>query len=460
MQDKPVRYCFSLLFCILYLVAALPLAFSQTPASVPPAAGQIGIVAAVRGSVQITRPGQVGQIAGSGHPVCLGDEVKTDAEGRLQIMLLDETVFTIGPNSCMVIDKFVYDPANQNGEVKAKILKGTFRFVTGKIARKKPSHMTVELPSGTIGIRGTIVNGETDGVGSTAALMGPGGNNNAGYAGGGFSMANDVGGQTEQTDIDQPGYGATIPGPGQAPSGAFLVGDDLLNRWANALNPSGGGGGSGLPSGGAGGSATDTSGQSTAGAGATNSSLQQVTGLTSSLQVNSNQSSQDSTSNSGGGIPNGTTTYDQLRTLASQSSGSAYWSQQNVKLYDTYGYSNYTYNLTYYIDFANRTVGGGSSSLVIKDYSVGSTTINLPTLHGFAVGAGNAVFTDSSLSGTGSAGSFSNGTLTVTLNNRNGIIADTATHSLNITSGSSTQLSGGGTTGSRQASSGGGSIGS
>ena len=306
------RFFLIVFFSLVSGLLSLESGFSQTPAGLPPATGQIGIVAAVRGSVQITRPGQVGRIAGSGQPVYLGDEVKTDAEGRLQIMLLDETVFTIGPNSCMVIDKFVYDPANQNGEVKAKILKGTFRFVTGKIARKKPSHMTVELPSGTIGIRGTIVSGETDGVGSTAALMGPGGNNNAGYAGGGFSMSNDVGGQTEQTDIDQPGYGSTIPGPGQPPSGAFLVGDDLLNRWANALNPSGGnGGGNGLPpGGGGGGSATDTSGQSTAGAGATNSSLQQVTGLTNSLQVNSNQSSQDSTSNSGGGIPNGTTTYD------------------------------------------------------------------------------------------------------------------------------------------------------
>ncbi|MDD5671699.1 MAG: FecR domain-containing protein, partial [Candidatus Omnitrophica bacterium] len=98
----------------------------------------IGVAAAVRGNVELTRTGTVGEVIESGANIFLGDQISTDDKGRLQILLLDETVFTIGPNSAMVIDKFVYDPANHNGEIKAKIVKGTFRFVTGQIAHKKP----------------------------------------------------------------------------------------------------------------------------------------------------------------------------------------------------------------------------------------------------------------------------------------------------------------------------------
>ena len=61
-------------------------------------AQRVGVVAAVSGSVQIEHPGVVGHVANSGQPVFLGDVVQTGAEGRLQILLLDETVFTIGPS--------------------------------------------------------------------------------------------------------------------------------------------------------------------------------------------------------------------------------------------------------------------------------------------------------------------------------------------------------------------------
>ncbi|MDD5218039.1 MAG: FecR family protein, partial [Candidatus Omnitrophica bacterium] len=139
----------------------------------------IGVAAAVKGSVQLSREGSVGKVIESGANIFLGDQISTDDKGRLQILLLDETVFTIGPNSAMTIDQFVYDPANHDGEIKAKIVKGTFRFVTGQITHKKPNRMRVDLPAGSIGVRGTIVEGQVDGMHSFVALMGPGDGNNA-----------------------------------------------------------------------------------------------------------------------------------------------------------------------------------------------------------------------------------------------------------------------------------------
>lgn len=122
---------------------------------------QAGVSAAVRGQVALARASGniVGKQVQSGDPIFLGDAITSGKASGLQIMLLDETVFTIGPNSEISIDEFVYDPSTGSGKVAASVAKGAFRFITGKIARKRPEDMTVRLPTATIGIRGTIVAG-------------------------------------------------------------------------------------------------------------------------------------------------------------------------------------------------------------------------------------------------------------------------------------------------------------
>ncbi|MDD5671698.1 MAG: FecR family protein [Candidatus Omnitrophica bacterium] len=201
------------------------------------AANLIGVTAAVRGNVELSRTGTVGKVIESGANIFLGDQISTDDKGRLQILLLDETVFTIGPNSAMVIDQFVYDPANHDGEIKTKIVKGTFRFVTGQIAHKKPSRMRVDLPAGSIGVRGTIVAGQVDGMHSFVALMGPGDGNNAGANQGSIVLSNVVNGQTVEETVNRTGYGSVIDGVGSAPSPAFQVPAEQMNNLVSNFSP-------------------------------------------------------------------------------------------------------------------------------------------------------------------------------------------------------------------------------
>jgi len=100
-------------------------------------------------------------------PVELGARVTTGPTGRVQMLLPDETVFTIGPNSDMVVDEFVYDPDNNPKKIAVSVTKGLFRLLTGKVAHKDPANMKVKLPVGTLGIRGTDLetNVESDGSG-------------------------------------------------------------------------------------------------------------------------------------------------------------------------------------------------------------------------------------------------------------------------------------------------------
>ncbi|MBI3565149.1 MAG: FecR domain-containing protein [Elusimicrobia bacterium] len=248
---------------VVLLAAAASAAVPTAPAGLT----GIGVAAAVRGAVSATAPGAVaGRVIGSGRPVYLNDHVTTGPGARLQILLLDETTFTIGPDADMVLDEFVYDPATGGGRVTAEISRGAFRFVTGKVARNRPADMKVKLPVGTIGIRGTIVDGYTDGREAKVVLGGPGPENNAHERPGGITVTNAAG----STSIDRSGYG-TVIGPGGAPSEGFrFTPDQMADLHGRLFGGEAGGAakaGVGAEVAGGSGSATKDSGQGAAAGG-------------------------------------------------------------------------------------------------------------------------------------------------------------------------------------------------
>jgi len=207
---------------------------------------QAGVAAAVQGEVMVTSAGSPARVLKSGDPVLMGDKVETEKNGKLQILLLDQTVFTLGPLSAVTIDEFVYDPANDNGKVKASMVKGIFRVVSGRVAHKNPENMSVDLPAGSIGFRGTNVGGIIDGQKTMIVLLGPVGV-------GRIYVTNTVNGQVVGVDIDAAGNATIVDGPNSAPVPVFQVSQADLDKITEALGRSSTGTGesgvnTGLPS--------------------------------------------------------------------------------------------------------------------------------------------------------------------------------------------------------------------
>lgn len=142
---------------VLGAASALALGVHDAPAQTGTRAG---VAAAVRGPVQQvsfrTPAATVGRNVASGDEIFLGDRIVTGPAGGLQIMLLDGTTFSIGPNSSMVIDEFVYDPATGAGKLTASITRGTLRLISGKLARQQQEAIRIKLPVATVGVRGTL----------------------------------------------------------------------------------------------------------------------------------------------------------------------------------------------------------------------------------------------------------------------------------------------------------------
>lgn len=166
-----------------------------------------GVVAASSGPVEVSYvapDGQfIGRVAGIGDPIYLDDEITTGPETSLQILLKDQTVFTIGPNAVLVFDEFIYDPSGtEAASLTASVKKGAFKFISGKISKKSPDAMTLKLPNATASIRGTTVAGRVDDDGDSNVFL----------LSGAISVTSVI--NPIPIDIIQPGWGTSISSGG------------------------------------------------------------------------------------------------------------------------------------------------------------------------------------------------------------------------------------------------------
>lgn len=86
-------------------------------------------------------------------PVYAQELIKTRQDSASQLKFLDDTVLTVGPNSEVVLDNFVYDAAPDQQNVVLNASVGVVRFVTGKL---KSTAYRIQTPTATIGVRGTV----------------------------------------------------------------------------------------------------------------------------------------------------------------------------------------------------------------------------------------------------------------------------------------------------------------
>lgn len=200
----------SLLRLLAFLFAMLtPLAAFAADGPAP-----VGFVDKVENEANIVS-GDGGAAAIIGTPVHMKDELRTGAEGRLQITFRDNTVLTLGEKASVVIDRYVYDPDRDVGETVLQSTKGAFRFASGRIKGLKQSNIAVSTPVADIGVRGTEFWGGPMGQKYGVLLLE-----------GEVTVSNQAGSATLST----PGQGTDIPSPLDAPGPVQAWSADKIAR--------------------------------------------------------------------------------------------------------------------------------------------------------------------------------------------------------------------------------------
>tara|TARA_B100001063_G_C16442475_1_gene394259 strand:+ start:53 stop:628 length:576 start_codon:yes stop_codon:yes gene_type:complete len=163
----------------------------------------IGVVAVGVGNIS----NQKNEKLITGSKIYFGDTIIVSEQSNAQILLLDETALTIGEKSELTIDDFVYDPQTKVGKIVSNIKVGTVRVITGEISKQNPDNLEVNIPTGSVGARGTefIVVTESDKK-STVVLLGPGKRNTLGMIPGILNVSDG----SNTVNISTPGFQSVV----------------------------------------------------------------------------------------------------------------------------------------------------------------------------------------------------------------------------------------------------------
>ena len=136
----------------------LGLAMGVFLAAAPAEAEKVGVAAAVNPDAFSSLSGAPQSQLNIGKSIFYNERINTTGSGLVQVLLVDGSTFTVGPGSDLVIDRFVYNPKKQTGQVVATFSKGVVRYVGGKIS-KNDAGVTIKTPTGALAIRGGMVQG-------------------------------------------------------------------------------------------------------------------------------------------------------------------------------------------------------------------------------------------------------------------------------------------------------------
>ena len=114
---------------------------------------RVGVNSAVNPEALGAPPGQTVRRLVIGQDVIFNEHITTGAEGQTQLLFLDESAMTVGPNSDLTIDQFVYDPKSGAGKLAMSTTRGLLRYVGGKLS-KQDQAVTVRTTTATLAVRG------------------------------------------------------------------------------------------------------------------------------------------------------------------------------------------------------------------------------------------------------------------------------------------------------------------
>ncbi len=132
--------------CLTMMILSPCLVMGQGPS--------IGKAKTGKGDVVVVRAGQSIPLK-VGDRLYQKDTIRTGTDSTVGFILEDNTVLSLGPNSELVIDEYIFAPEKGMLSMVARILKGTASYLSGIIGRQSPESVKLHTPDATIGIRGT-----------------------------------------------------------------------------------------------------------------------------------------------------------------------------------------------------------------------------------------------------------------------------------------------------------------
>jgi hypothetical protein len=171
---------------------------------------RVGVNTAVNPQATGASPGQAPRRLAIGQDVIFNEHITTAADGQTQLLFVDESSMTVGPNSDLTIDQFVYDPKSGTGKLAMSATRGLLRYVGGKLS-KEDGAVSLRTATATLAVRGGAFIAQIDPNGKTEAAF---------LYGKGLTVSALCATPPcpDAETLTRPGFQVTVAGPGVAPS--------------------------------------------------------------------------------------------------------------------------------------------------------------------------------------------------------------------------------------------------
>ena len=153
---------------------------------------KVGEVIGQMGTTWNERDGET-QNTGMGYELQMNDFLQTGEDGGMIIHYLDDTKFTMGPNTELTIDEFAFDTSVVPIELamNVSVNVGTFTYESGQVSNLG-GEVNINAGNASITVQGTAFSGTVTTSGQTTITLLPDSNGNVGQV----TVSNDAGSQT------------------------------------------------------------------------------------------------------------------------------------------------------------------------------------------------------------------------------------------------------------------------
>ena len=138
-------------------LVAITLIFGSSPAMASERGTDgIGFYTAVLGQASVTHPGEARVLPVKLHDeVLFKDVIQTQYESRTRALFQDDSMLTVGENSRVEIDEYIYNPEKNVRQAIVKLMQGQVRALVSKVFKANGSRFEIHTPSAVAAARGT-----------------------------------------------------------------------------------------------------------------------------------------------------------------------------------------------------------------------------------------------------------------------------------------------------------------
>jgi len=113
-----------------------------------------GTIEFIEGNVTINNYKNEMRVPLLNEKVDVGDTINTGANGEVHIVTDDQGLIAVRPKTQLQFDTYQAE-GRDDDSIVLRLLRGTFRSITGWVAKRNPQHYQIKTATATIGVRGT-----------------------------------------------------------------------------------------------------------------------------------------------------------------------------------------------------------------------------------------------------------------------------------------------------------------